>query len=122
MVDIYNKIPTDQNYKAQVETIDEVEQILSQIKMVLGTHKGDILGEPMFGVDINQYLFSMNYNQEEINEIIQTSVLLNISYDESKYKVELQVDFGKDAVNASDYACISVSINEIRRLGIIINQ
>ena len=105
-----------------VETTNEMEQILSQIKMVLGTAPGDVLGAPYFGTNIKRYIFNMSYNQEEISEIVKTTILSNISYDSDKYNVGVTVEFGKDHYNKSDYAVINITINEMKCLGIVMNQ
>lgn len=122
MIDIYNRLPTDGNYIKMLETESEMESILSQIKMILGTRRGDILGACDFGVDLKQYLFSMNFNKEELDNIIQESVLPYISYDAKKFNVGISVDFGHDTQNACDYAVLNVTINDIKKIGIMINQ
>ncbi len=122
MLDIYNRLATDQSYTPIIETEDETEQLLSQIKMVLGTMRGDVLGDPTFGVNIKQYLFNMSYNKEEIEKMITTALISSISYDQTKFTVNIEVDFGKDHTNASDYAVINVSINQRKCLGVMITQ
>lgn len=122
MLDIYNRLATDQSYTPIIETEDETEQLLSQIKMVLGTMRGDVLGDPTFGVNIKQYLFNMSYNKEEIEKMITTAIISSISYDQTKFTVNIEVDFGKDHTNASDYAVINVSINQRKCLGVMITQ
>ena len=122
MIDIYNRLSSDQNYKRQVETEDEVEMILSQVKMILGTKPGDVLGTPYFGVNIKKYLFNLSYNQAEMTKIIREGILSSIQYDKSRYNVDVSIDFGKDRNNYSDYAVINVTINQIKRLGVLISQ
>lgn len=122
MIDIYNKLPTDQNWKPRLETEDEIEQILSQVKMVLGTEKGDVLGDYYFGLNLKKYIFSMGYNKEELETLITSSILENIAYDTSKYSVKITVDFGHDVTNASDYAVLTVVIDGSKYMGIMINQ
>lgn len=90
--------------------------------MILGTKYGDVLGEPFFGLDLNKYIFSMSYNQQEINQIVKDAILPNIVYDSQKYSVGVTVDFGKDHINASDYAVVNVEINQRRVLGIMMTQ
>ena len=121
MSDIYNRLPSDQSYKLLCETDDGMENIISQIKMILGTKRGDVLGEPYFGLDLNRYIFSMDYNQDEINQIVQDAIIPNLLYDSSKYNVKLSVSFGKDHVNHSDYAVIDIIINQMRCMGIVMN-
>lgn len=122
MIDIYNRLSSDQNYKRQVETEDEVEMILSQVKMILGTKPGDVLGAPYFGVNIKKYLFNLSYSQEEMTKIIREGILSSIQYDKNRYNVDVSIDFGKDRNNYSDYAVINVTINQIKRLGVLISQ
>lgn len=122
MIDIYNRLGSDTKYIPALETEDGIEQILAQVKMVLGTSRGEVLGNPEFGADIKQYLFSLSYDQNEIREIIKSIITTAISYDTDKYKVDIDIEFGKDIYNKSDYAVINVKINEIKYLGIIMNQ
>lgn len=122
MIDIYNRLATDQNYKVALETEDEIEMILAQIKMVLGTKTGDVLGSPYFGVDIKRYLFNMSYNEEELNQMITNGIIECITYDKDKYSVSITIDFGKDHKNASDYAVVNVQINQKKMLGIVVTQ
>ena len=46
--------------------MDETEQILQQIRMVLGTKPGQVLGSYEFGIDLSKFLFRMNYTAEQI--------------------------------------------------------
>jgi hypothetical protein len=41
----------------QLEVYDELESALQQIKMTLFTKKGEVLGEPEFGLEVEKYLF-----------------------------------------------------------------
>lgn len=122
MIDIYNRLATDQNYSVALETEDEIEMILAQIKMVLGTNTGDVLGSPYFGVDIKRYIFSMSYNEEELNQMITDGITSCIDYNKEKYNVAVTVDFGKDHKNASDYAVINIQINQTKMMGIVVTQ
>lgn len=122
MIDIYTRLASDQTYVPKVETTDGMEQILSQIKMILGTNYGDVLGNPYFGSCIKKYLFNLSYNKEEITEVVKTTILSNISYDDTLYNVDVNVEYGKDHYNKSDYAIINIIINQKKCLGIIMNQ
>ena len=122
MIDIYNRLGSDQTYIPQVETEDGMEQILSQIKMILGTASCDVLGAPYFGANIKKYLFNLSYNQQEITNFVTNIILTNIDYDRQKYAVDVNVEFGKDQYNKSDYAIINISINQIKCLGVMVSQ
>ena len=48
----------DPNYDPdQLEVYDDTEAMINQLKMTLSTNKGEVLGEPNFGLDIHKYLF-----------------------------------------------------------------
>lgn len=52
----------DPNYmKGMLEINDEIEALIYQIKMPLGTNKGEVLGEPDFGCDLDSMLFSSDF-------------------------------------------------------------
>ena len=55
--EIYTILTSDRNYKLQLDTNDEIVKILQQIRMVLGTRPGEVLGDINFGLNLNQYLF-----------------------------------------------------------------
>ena len=59
--EIYCKLPTDLDYEMKLELEDEAKQILQQIKIILGTKPGEVMGSPLFGIDIEKYLFRLNY-------------------------------------------------------------
>lgn len=120
--EIYCKLPTDINYELKVESTDAIINLLQQIKVVLGTKPGEVLGAPMFGVDLEKYLFLMNYNTDEIKQMIQYEITRNIYYDPELFNVTTDISFGHNANDAYDYALIDIKINERKCLGIIVNQ
>ena len=69
-----------------------------------------------------KYLFNLSYNQQEITNFVTNIILTNIDYDRQKYSVDVNVEFGKDQYNKSDYAIINISINQIKCLGVMVSQ
>ena len=56
--DFYFRDQTDPAFRAdQLEVYDSLEETLQQVKMTLFTRKGEVLGEPNFGIDVEKYLF-----------------------------------------------------------------
>lgn len=56
--DFYLRLETDPAYRPdQLEVYDDIESTLQQIKMTLFTKKGEVLGEPDFGMEVEKYLF-----------------------------------------------------------------
>jgi hypothetical protein len=44
----------------RLEVFDELESTIQQIKMTLFTRKGEVLGEPNYGVEVDRYLFEFS--------------------------------------------------------------
>lgn len=121
--EIYCKLPTDLDYEKKIETTTEIEQILQQVRVVLGTEPGQVLGSHDFGIDLQQYLFSYNQSQAEILYAINNALATWIRFDTTKYSIYADVAFGKNEDDdATDYAVIDIIINENKCLGILVNQ
>lgn len=120
--EIYNKLPTDLNYELKVESLDAVTNLLQQIKMVLGTKPGEIIGQPMFGCDLEKYLFLMNYNKDEMKQMIIYEISSSIYYNHDLFNVSIDISFGHNANDPYEYALVDILINERKCLGIIVNQ
>ena len=77
MIEIYNRDPGDFGYKRDVlETTDPIEICIGQLKMLLLTNKGEVLGDPGFGIGLDDLVFNLELSevsiQKEINFQIQT--------------------------------------------------
>ena len=120
--EIYCKLPTDQDYEAKIEMQNEAQMILQQIKVVLGTKPGEVLGNPLFGVDLEKYIFSMDYNKEEMLQMINQEITTNVYYNKNKWTLDIDIMFGHNVDDAYEYAVIDISLNEQRCLGIVVNQ
>jgi phage baseplate assembly protein W len=56
--EFYLRAPEDPNYRQdQFVSIDQIENTIEQVRMTLLTKKGEVLGEPNFGLDVTKYLF-----------------------------------------------------------------
>lgn len=120
--EIYCKLPSDNDYRLKAETVNELEQILQQIKIILGTKPGEVLGSPSFGIDLNQYIFSMGLDFTEILYNVNAALSANLVFDRTKWTIYADISYGHDSVDSTDYALIDIVINENKCLGIIVNQ
>ena len=102
--------------------MDETEQILQQIRMVLGTKPGQVLGSYEFGIDLSKFLFRMNYTEEQILYLVNLVIAQNVEYDAAKYQVYATVDYGHNIDDTSDYAVIDIVVNQKKCLGILVSQ
>ena len=65
--ELYMRPPDDPAYKDGIlEVSEEIEILLNQIKMILLTDQGDVLGAPDFGMSLEDMLFSFDANEYAI--------------------------------------------------------
>ena len=70
--EIYCRMPSDPNYNGDIlTTSDEIERILQQIRVILGTKPGEVLGDPNFGCDLEDYVFAYGLKKEEAGSLSQ---------------------------------------------------
>jgi hypothetical protein len=69
MREIYNRDPLDPNYNPfQIETTDPVEICVGQLKMLLLTNKGEIFGDPKFGMNLEDLIFNLELSETSIRK------------------------------------------------------
>ena len=67
--DFYIRRDDDPAYRAnQYEVYDATESMLQQIRMTLFTRKGEVLGEPDFGLEVDKYLFEFDIDPFSITK------------------------------------------------------
>jgi hypothetical protein len=95
--DFYFREPGDPRYREdQLEVSDDLESTLQQIRMTLFTNKGEVLGEPDFGVDLEKYLFEFSIDPfsvslaaaEQINKYVGETRKRRIDVKPSTYSDE----------------------------------
>jgi hypothetical protein len=75
MIEIYNRDPGDFGYKDDViETTDPIEICIGQIKMLLLTNKGEVLGDPSFGVALDDLIFNLELSEESVRREIDFQI------------------------------------------------
>lgn len=120
--EIYCKMPTEKGWQKKLETDNEVEMIVQQVKMVLGTKHGEVLGSPGFGVDLQQFLFNYNNSASEIKHAINDAIAYYVKYDSEKFSVGCDVRFGQTSDGLAEFALIDIIINQTKVIGIFVNQ
>lgn len=92
--DFYTRTMEDPKYLGdRFEISDELESAVQQVKMTLFTKKGEVLGEPDFGIDLDSYLFEYSIDPirlsqdatSQINKYVAESRKRQISVSPSMY-------------------------------------
>ena len=115
--ELYMRDPSDPLYHPGIlEQSDEIESLLGQIRMILYTKPGDVLGSYDFGYNLEDNLFLFNLSADELKR----KLLQDIYYfcpDASKYSVDIDVQFFKGSVR--DACLMDIYVDSRKTLGIL---
>lgn len=120
--EIYCRIPSYAGYNPKIiECENTAEEILQRCRVCLGTKPGDILGDPFFGIDLEEYIFDMSVDvdeiREKVNSLLNNYALLGM---EDEWHLSSEVYFGHNTTDMSDYLFIDIYLNDQKALGIIV--
>ena len=116
--ELYFRSPDDPNYKTGIMEInDDIEMLLGQIKMMLFTNKGEVLGAPDFGANLEELLFTFNLNEYALKTLLHNQTLKFIPLAD-KYPITYNVSFSKGTIR--DICLIDVFINDTKRFGMLV--
>ena len=119
--EIYIRTPNDPNFVPNIiDYSNEVESTLSQLKMILGTNKGDVFGTYDFGLDLNYLVFGTKLPKEEIRQRLLDQI---VSYGNISKNISLDIDinFGQSGYGY-DYAIIDIIINGKKTIGFLVDK
>lgn len=120
--EIFIREETDPYYVDGVlETGNTTENIISKIRMFLGTVPGDVLGDDNFGIDIEYLVFNTKQSTKEVEKQINEKLITYLG-NIGNVSVDVNVSFGQDTNRGSDYAVIDFSLNGVKSIGILIDQ
>jgi hypothetical protein len=67
MREIYFRSPTDASYKDNIiETTDVIEMLVGQLRMILLTNRGMVLGDTDFGLDLESLIFDYDVGEDDL--------------------------------------------------------
>jgi hypothetical protein len=116
--ELYMRDPSDPLYSPNIlEQSSEIETLLGQIRMILFTKRGDVLGSYEFGYNLEDNLFLFNVSGEELKK----NLLQSIYYfcpDAAVYRVDVDVQFFKGSVR--DACLIDIYVDDRKSLGILV--
>jgi len=117
--DIYIRESEDKTYRDDVITYsDGLEQLISMIKMILTTKKGDVLGDPDFGVSIEEQIFSLNVSLSEIEKQIKYQISKYINIQNNKYRIDVNTNYVRGTTRDAVY--IDILIDHVKYLGVLV--
>jgi len=110
--------PDDPNYKVStLEVSDEIEMLITQIKMILLTDQGDVLGAPDFGMSLESLLFTFDANAFTIEQKLRDQMMKFCPLG-NRYSVSFDIKFFKGTVQ--DIGLIDIYIGDKMAFGVTI--
>ena len=107
-MELYIKTVGDPNYDPNsIQMENEIEQVIAQIETILFTTKGEVLGQPEFGCNLEDLIYSLNYNAYQIESEINTQIARFCPL-AAKYNVGVVADFKRGEVRDEVYIDITI--------------
>lgn len=116
LVDIYSRDIDETKFSSNVmEVTDELSQLILKIENILFTRKGDVLGVPDFGCNLEDLIFSLVLNEAVIEQKINSQIQAYCLLDNNKFGIDTKVSFF--ATDNKNGALVDIFINERRVIG-----
>ena len=103
-----------------IDYVNEMENVLSQIRMVLGTKPGEVLGNYAFGVDLEHIVYNTRKSAEELADKIREQIREHV-YTGDNINVDVSVAFG-DSGLGYDYSVIDIYVNGQKAIGFLVDK
>jgi hypothetical protein len=114
--DMYSRDATQANYSATtLEVSDTLSQLILKIENVLFSDKGDVLGAPGMGCNLNDLIFSIVLNESTIQNTINAQIAAYCLPIVNGFTVNTKVQFY--STSERNGALVDIFVNEKRVLG-----
>ena len=114
--DIYSRDIEAPNYSDDtIEVSDTLSQLIIKIENCLFTRKGDVLGAPGMGANLDELIFSLVLNENTIQNKINTQITAYCLPNFAGFDVDVKVTFFSTLER--DGAFVDIFVNEQRVIG-----
>jgi hypothetical protein len=115
--EIYCRNSNDPLYNYNIlETSSALEALLTKLRMIIFTNKGEVIGVPDLGLSLNDLLFEFNANTYQIQKDFYAQVSKYVP-DAVNFNIDLQVNFVPGTVR--DICYIDIYIDGTKYLGVV---
>lgn len=119
--EIYIRDDKDPYYdETIIDYQNEVESVISQIRMILGTLNGQVFGDYDFGIDLEYMVFNTKYASNKIMEKLNDEIDKYV-YHSDNISIYCDINFG-DSGEGYDYAVLDIYINGAKSIGFLIDK
>lgn len=110
--------PSDPLYTENVlEQSSEIETLLGEIRMIMFTKQGDVLGSYTFGYNLEDYLFLFNLNESEMRSKLVEAIFYYCP-DAKRFNVDVSVQFFRGTIR--DVCLIDIYIDGRKSMGVLV--
>jgi hypothetical protein len=107
-MELYIKTNGDPNYDPnKLQSDSRIATLLAQLDVILFTRRGEVLGEPGLGCNLEDLVYSLNYNDSQIKNEIELQLAKYVPL-ASQMGVTVDVEFD---IASSDRDAIFININ-----------
>jgi hypothetical protein len=116
--ELYMRDPSDPLYQENVlEQSSEIETLLGEIRMIMFTKQGDVLGSYTFGYNLEDNLFLFNLSGENLRSRL-IDMIFYYCPDAAKFDVDLTVEFFRGTVR--DVCLIDIYVDGQKSIGVLV--
>jgi hypothetical protein len=115
--EIYCRNVNDPSFNPiQLETGSELEALLTKLRMIIFTQRGEVLGAPNLGLSLEEHLFDLNANTAQLQNTFYNQLAAFVP-EAGKYNVEIAVNFQPGEVR--DLCFIDIYIDGSKFIGVL---
>ena len=119
--EIYIRPENDPYYEPDIiDYQNETESVISQIRMILGTTNGRVLGDYNFGIDLENMVFNTVKSSEDILSQLNEQIDRYVHHSDN-IDISCQINFG-DSGEGYDFAVLDIYINGVKNIGFLIDK
>jgi len=100
----------------RIEESDTVKTIIQKVKMILFTRRGEILGDPGFGMSLEDLLFEFKFSANELSQKFGEQIA-NYIPEAGDFDLQFKVFFVPGTVR--DLAYIDIYVNGTKAFGLV---
>jgi hypothetical protein len=100
----------------KIEERDSVRVLLQKIKMIMFTRKGDVLGDPNFGMSLEDLLFEFGFSANELRLAFDQQLVAYVP-EASSFNLRFDINFVPGTVR--DLAYIDIYVNGTKAFGVV---
>ncbi len=113
-MELYIKTIGDPNFRDdQLQSDEEIQLMLTQIETLIFTNRGEVMGQPGFGLNLEDYVYSLMYNDDMLKGVVSNAISQWVPLS-NKFPVDVNVEYTTE----SDRNAVYIDITIDNRYGI----